>query len=227
MKLWQKALVGIVCLIFAVFIAALWLGWSLSVDIAGDRLARIQSSPPYQDGAFVNQERQVASEFTWDYVVEQFFGEQQREPAGEYPVIMMAHDDLKENPPKGLRSTWLGHSSVLVEIDGHRILTDPVLSERASPFQFIGPKRFHPPPIQLDHLTGIDAVVISHDHYSPSCSARHRLFRAARDWGSFGSLGRTTSPDPCNGLVARGKAWRFDDSRHAKPALFWSRIFRL
>ena len=65
----------------------------------------------------------------------------------------------------GLRAIWFGHASVLLEIDGVRILTDPVLSQRASPFQFLGPERFHPPPIALDHLAGIDAVVITHDHY--------------------------------------------------------------
>jgi len=72
---------------------------------------------------------------------------------------------LTAKPSNGLRTTWLGHASVLVEIDGIRILTDPVFSTRASPFQFLGPKRFHPPPIELDQLTGIDGVVVSHNHY--------------------------------------------------------------
>ena len=61
--------------------------------------------------------------------------------------------------------TWLGHSSVLLEIGGVRVLTDPVFSKRASPFQWMGPARFHETPVPLDELPKLDAVVISHDHY--------------------------------------------------------------
>lgn len=67
--------------------------------------------------------------------------------------------------PSGLQVTWFGHSTMLIDLDGVRILTDPVFCERASPFQWMGPARFHAPPAPLDALTGLDAVVISHDHY--------------------------------------------------------------
>ncbi|APR87505.1 Outer membrane protein romA [Minicystis rosea] len=65
----------------------------------------------------------------------------------------------------GLRATWLGHSTVLVEIDGYRVLTDPVWGERASPVGFAGPKRFQPVPVPISGLPPLDAVIISHDHY--------------------------------------------------------------
>ncbi|MDA3912567.1 MBL fold metallo-hydrolase [Oleiagrimonas sp.] len=68
-------------------------------------------------------------------------------------------------PPSGLRATWLGHSTVLLEIDGWRVLTDPVWGQRASPFRLLGPKRFQPVPVHLRDLPEVDAVVISHDHY--------------------------------------------------------------
>jgi len=68
-------------------------------------------------------------------------------------------------PESGLRVTWVGHSSLLIEIDGKRILTDPVWGERASFSSFIGPKRFFEPPMALDDLLPLDAVIISHDHY--------------------------------------------------------------
>ena len=54
---------------------------------------------------------------------------------------------------------------MLIEIDGKRILTDPVWSERASFSSFIGPKRFFAPPLRLDELPPLDAVLLSHDHY--------------------------------------------------------------
>jgi L-ascorbate metabolism protein UlaG (beta-lactamase superfamily) len=68
-------------------------------------------------------------------------------------------------PASGLRVTWMGHSSSLVEIDGVRILLDPVWDKRASPVQWLGPKRFFAPPLRLEDLPPLDAVVVSHDHY--------------------------------------------------------------
>lgn len=68
-------------------------------------------------------------------------------------------------PASGLRITWIGHSSLLVEIDGKRILTDPVWSNRVSFSQYLGPKRFFAPPLTLQELPPLDAVIISHDHY--------------------------------------------------------------
>jgi L-ascorbate metabolism protein UlaG (beta-lactamase superfamily) len=68
-------------------------------------------------------------------------------------------------PQSGLRVTWLGHSTVLIEIEGRRVLTDPVWGPRASPSRIIGPKRFQPVPVPLRALQDVDLVIISHDHY--------------------------------------------------------------
>lgn len=68
-------------------------------------------------------------------------------------------------PASGLRVTWFGHSSTLLEIDGVRVLIDPVWEERASPVQWFGPKRFFAPTMGLDELPELDAILISHDHY--------------------------------------------------------------
>ncbi|MEJ6021655.1 MBL fold metallo-hydrolase [Ramlibacter sp. PS4R-6] len=61
--------------------------------------------------------------------------------------------------------TWIGHASTLVQCGGLNVLTDPVFSERASPLDFVGPKRAQPPGIALADLPPIDVVVISHNHY--------------------------------------------------------------
>lgn len=68
-------------------------------------------------------------------------------------------------PEQGVRFTWVNHSTVLLEFDGFRVLTDPIWSERCSPFQFAGPRRHHAPGIAFDALPRLDAVIISHDHY--------------------------------------------------------------
>ncbi len=64
-----------------------------------------------------------------------------------------------------LAVTWYGHASCLVEVDGYRVLTDPVWSERVSPSALVGPARMHPVPTPLEALPPVDAVLISHDHY--------------------------------------------------------------
>ena len=68
-------------------------------------------------------------------------------------------------PSSGLRITWMGHATSIVEIDGVRILIDPMWDERAAPTKWVGPKRFFPAPLELNALPTIDAVIVSHDHY--------------------------------------------------------------
>jgi L-ascorbate metabolism protein UlaG (beta-lactamase superfamily) len=130
----------------------------------GARLERMRSSPQFIEGRFENtppQNTDMALRETWRL----YRQGQIREPQFEIPVISMDRDALRTPAPSGLRATWFGHSSVLIELDGIRIMTDPVFSKVVSPLPPIGPERFHRAPIALEDLVGIDAVVISHDHY--------------------------------------------------------------
>jgi L-ascorbate metabolism protein UlaG (beta-lactamase superfamily) len=71
-----------------------------------------------------------------------------------------------DNPPaSGLRVTWMGHSTTLLEIDGVKVLIDPVWEQRAAPVEWAGPKRFFAPPLRLEEMPRIDVVLLSHDHY--------------------------------------------------------------
>jgi L-ascorbate metabolism protein UlaG (beta-lactamase superfamily) len=87
-----------------------------------------------------------------------------RVPRGPLPSLDPRASWLRP-PGSGLRATWLGHSTVLIEIDGLRVLTDPVWGARASPSRIAGPKRFQPVPVALRALPPIDLVLVSHDHY--------------------------------------------------------------
>src|SRR5467141_799797 len=91
-------------------------------------------------------------------------GGERRVPSRELPSID-PHDVWSRAPSSGLRATWLGHSTVLIEIDGQRVLTDPVWGRRASPSRLIGPKRFQPVPVPLRAMPPVDLVIVSHDHY--------------------------------------------------------------
>lgn len=85
-----------------------------------------------------------------------------RAPLGPFHTDPMIY---ATGPRSGLRITWMGHATSIIEIDGTRILIDPVWDERASPTNWSGPKRFFPPPLDLSDLPAIDAVIVSHDHY--------------------------------------------------------------
>jgi L-ascorbate metabolism protein UlaG (beta-lactamase superfamily) len=91
-------------------------------------------------------------------------GGERRVPRGPLPSTSPLTAWAKM-PQSGLRVTWLGHSTMLVEIDGVRILTDPVWGPRASPSALVGPKRFQAVPISLREMPPVDVVLVSHDHY--------------------------------------------------------------
>ena len=83
-----------------------------------------------------------------------------------YPIEKVINDGafLRENN-NSFTVTWVGHSTLLIQLDGVTILTDPMWSNRASPFQFAGPKRYTEPGLTFENLPLIDIVIISHDHY--------------------------------------------------------------
>lgn len=142
---------------------------AFGADPDGARMERIRNSPNFADGVFRNPvgARTRPSGSTLEFAKVYFRKEERvrRSPRGPVPVHATTLADLAAPPATGLRLTWMGHSSVLAEIDGRRVLFDPVWGERCSPFAFAGPKRLHPVPLPLATLGPLDAVVISHDHY--------------------------------------------------------------
>lgn len=85
-------------------------------------------------------------------------------PSKTIPVLPIDTNEFK-TVSADVNYWWLGHSSILMEIENKRILIDPVFSKRVAPAQWFGPKRTHPTPIELEDLPKIDVVLISHDHY--------------------------------------------------------------
>lgn len=81
------------------------------------------------------------------------------------PVETPDFQKLKNPPESDIQIMWIGHASVLVQMDGLTILADPIFSDRCSPVQFLGPKRYRPPPCKVKDLPHLDAIIISHNHY--------------------------------------------------------------
>ena len=169
-------------LVLALLYSSDWLA-TLGSSADGARLQRMEHSSHYHDGAFRNSlpTNKLKPGAFWEMLDDQFLGDEVREPQRAIPVVARKKSDYAQPPASGVRATWIGWASVLIEIEGKRVLTDPVWSERVSPSRWFGPKRFHPPPIALAELPPIDAVVISHDHYDHLDMSTIRALNAAHD----------------------------------------------
>ena len=165
-------------------------GWAVlsqpqfGARMSGARLERAKANPQYRDGRFVNAQPEAPTTLAalGDYVVRQFSGDEVRVPPAPVPVRVVDAAALALAPgASALRAFWIGHASTYVELDGLRLLLDPVFAERVSPLP-VGPRRFHPPPIALADLPPIDAVLVSHDHYDhlDMATVRHLAARGAR-----------------------------------------------
>lgn len=144
---------------------------------SGDRLAKIQSAANFNGQKFVNDlVTPIANSYNfpklaWAYV----FGGEEREPAQVIQTVVTDPSWFKPLSSNELSVTWLGHSTLVLEIDGQRFITDPIFSERCSPIPFLGPKRFFPLTIDPNRLPKMDGVIISHDHYDHLDEASIRL----------------------------------------------------
>ena len=135
-------------------------------DSTDRRRERILASPQFRDGRFQNTSGLGAGlqGDSLPVMRDFFFGGKGRRPRIRIPVDD-PRDAWKTSVGSGLRVTWFGHSTLLFEIDGVRVLVDPVFGPRASPVPFAGPKRFHPTPVTVAQLPPIDVVLLSHDHH--------------------------------------------------------------
>jgi L-ascorbate metabolism protein UlaG (beta-lactamase superfamily) len=161
---WRRVALGILVVLGLVLLAVVVDGWrAFGKRAGGARRARMERSPQWQSGHFVDPQP-MHNDF-WGALRGALHASPYTSPTAALPVVPVDPKELESPPPSGLRVTWLGHSTLLIEIDGHRILTDPTWSDRASPFGWTGPRRWFAPPIALSALPHLDAVVISHDHY--------------------------------------------------------------
>ena len=113
--------------------------------------------PTYEDRNF--------ADFVQWFLIDRIKGNKPKKPKSyQFEIVENDGNYLRKNTNE-YTVTWIGHSTLLIQLQGLNILTDPIWSPRCSPFQSFGPSRFVPPAVDLDNLPDIDIVLISHNHY--------------------------------------------------------------
>ncbi|HEX7854512.1 MAG TPA: MBL fold metallo-hydrolase [Sphingobium sp.] len=102
-------------------------------------------------------------------------------PNTQWPQALPVQPVVPDLHVEGLRVTMVGHATLLIQVGGLNILTDPVWSDRASPLSFAGPRRVTAPGIALDALPPIDAILLSHNHYDHLDIATLKALHARHD----------------------------------------------
>lgn len=170
---WRRRLVGtfkfatVAFLLLVALGTGVWLsGWTAyGASADGERLARMENSPQWKDGQFHNTIDPYMAPMT-DMLAKTLTGSSDdSKPKQPFAITPRRTSDYDVPPESGLRATWLGHCTTLIEIDGYRVLFDPVWGDHISPFTWAGPERFYEMPLALEELPEIDAIAISHDHY--------------------------------------------------------------
>ena len=133
---------------------------------SGKRLEIIRNSPNYKQGIFQNKERTMMEPPPFEAFKAMLKKDPLRSPLIPLKTIPIDREKYLNSFSDDVLVTWLGHSTVLIKINGQTILTDPVFSKRASLFQFMGPKKFdYAHEFMVDELPPVDVVLLSHDHY--------------------------------------------------------------
>jgi L-ascorbate metabolism protein UlaG (beta-lactamase superfamily) len=163
--LWLRVVLGVlgvIALLVVVVVADVWSALGTRPD--AEKLGRLAKQSRFSDGRFHDTIPRVEPDI-WAATRRWIAGTEHSQPSSALPTLMRSRAEFVTPSASGLRITWFGHSSLLLELEGRRVLIDPVWGERCSPSSFTGPKRFHPVPLPLEALPPLDAVVISHDHY--------------------------------------------------------------
>ncbi|MFN2362016.1 MAG: MBL fold metallo-hydrolase [Marinobacter sp.] len=133
------------------------------MTIDRERLATLAAEPHFHQGKYRNLDP-VPRHGLGDFLRWQL-APGRRFPQGKRFTLLRPDGHLLKSPSVEPQLVWLGHASFLFQYRGLNVLTDPVLSDRASPFRLVGPRRFTPPALTVADMPRIHLVLISHNHY--------------------------------------------------------------
>lgn len=160
----------------------------------------------YKEGVFVNElETNMDMDFSaiYETMLEFIKGGENLQPKKDLPVKKIEAQWIEQNKNQLTKLTWFGHSAFLLQLDGKKILIDPMLGESPAPHPMIGVKRYNKEiPIEIENLPFIDFVIISHDHYD------HLDYESIMKLK--GKVGKFYMP---LGVGAHFKNWGFDENQ--------------
>ena len=160
----KRVLGGLVAIFFCVSAALYGVAYpEFGGTPCEEESAKIAASPNFSDGAFTNLEPMHIP--IWKNLTAFQYSSDFKSPKTAVSVAKYTPLHASELQKNHLRVTWLGHSTILLEIDGRRFLIDPIFEQRASPFHFVGPSPWYPAPMPEDEIPPLDGILISHDHY--------------------------------------------------------------
>ena len=151
---------AIIALTLFLIVLIAWQDTEFGGEMNEESLAKAESSPQFIDGNFENTPPALPNSFS--VTLKEMRGDQVRKPPELFPTGV---PDISDSVGNGIKATWIGHATVYIEMNGKRIITDPMLSTAAFPVKFLAPERYNPPAIRLDELPAIDFATISHDHF--------------------------------------------------------------
>ncbi len=160
------SIVTIIALIAIITALFLNLSPQFGQEATKEQKLEYAKSGHYQKGKFTNQSPSPMHVNYWKLIKKFLKESPNRNPAKDIKVVKI-DSTIIENHSDGITQlTWLGHSAFLLEMDGKKILLDPMLGETPAPHPFLGPKRYSKElPIEVEKLPFIDAIILSHDHY--------------------------------------------------------------
>lgn len=150
----------VLSLLLVSIVLFIWQDKGFGGSMSDESLAKAKKSTQYTNGNFENNPKAIPSNLTTTF--KEFLGDQIRKPSSHFP---MEKPQINVSVANGIKATWFGHATVYVEMDGKRIMTDPMLSTHAFPVKWLAPERYNPVPLEVDKLPAIDIVTISHDHF--------------------------------------------------------------
>lgn len=169
LKIMSLTILGILLLV--VVVAAIFINTSPQFGGKPTAQQKLQfaTTGHYTDGKFVNDlpsEINIGLKDVPSLLYKQFKNDPERQPASKFPVQHMDSLDIVRQADSVTRLTWFGHSAFLLEINGKKILLDPMLGDVPAPHPWLGKSRYSDGlPIEIEKLPKIDAIIMSHDHY--------------------------------------------------------------
>jgi len=169
LKMTSLIIIGLIALIAIVGLLFLWLSPEFGASLNAENKEEYSKSNQWNGEIFENT-IPTSIDIGWKEIpglmAKQFKSDPNRQPKFDIPVLKIDSADIVNRPDSIIKATWFGHSAFLIEVDGKKLLVDPMFGPTPAPHPTLGKNRYSKElPIEIEKMPHIDAILISHDHY--------------------------------------------------------------